>query len=248
MSINSTRLNTVLSPQDLQDIESAIDLLEMKFAFLRTLTAQEKQHKVFLGVNNLAFVRTAKEAYDEMPELLPRILNVDHYENDIAMLMALRPLQARLDQLSYQMEDTSVLLGDHVFKDSLGIFSSAQEAQKRGIDGGRLWTEKLETRFEKQAIRREDEEQEEMGGQAGGSGGSADGSGNPTGGSADGSGNQGGSSGNQGGSSDTPTNGSGNQGNSSDSPDNDPANSDGQTQGNGSPSGGGGNVNTPDAG
>lgn len=234
MSTNNERLSAVLSTQDAQDIETALDLLEDKFSFLRTLTPDEKLHKVRLGVNNLAFVQTAKEAYDEMPELLPLLFSNSDYEKDLAMLMAIRPYQSRLNQLTYLMEDTAILLGDHTYKDSLVIFRSAQEAMKRGIDGGRLWVEKLEPRFEGQGVRRVDEEDEEMDGQADGI--SENGSGNST----------NGSGGSQGGS-DNPANGSGGQGSSSDAPDNDPASTSGQTQGNDSPSNDGGNVNSPDA-
>lgn len=170
MSTNSERLSTVLSPQDVQDIESALDLLENKFSFLRTVTPEEKSRKIRLGVNNLAFVQTAKEAYDEIPELLPQIFSNTDYENDVTMLMTIRPYKSRLDQLSYLMEDTSILLGDHTYKDSLVIFRSAQEAMKRGIDGGRLWVEKLQPRFEGQGVRRTEEESEEMDDQGGNSG------------------------------------------------------------------------------
>ncbi len=228
MSFNVDRFNVVLSQQDVQDIESALDLLENKFSFLRTLTTEEKSRKVRLGVNNMAFVQTAKDAFDDMPDLLPSLFSDSGYENDIAMLNAIRPYQYRLDQLSYLMEDTAILLGDHIFKDSLVIFRSAQEAMKRGIDGSRLWVEKLETRFEGQGPRRSDESDQGMDSQ----GGSA---------SDGGSGNQGGGSGN-------PTNGSGSQGSDSNSQDNDPASPDSQSQGSGNPSDGGGTASTNDAG
>lgn len=150
MSTNSDRMNVALSTQDVQDIETALDLLESKLESFRTLTPFEKRHKIRLGVNNLAFVRTAKEAYDDMPELLPRIVDPIAYENDLALLMAIRPFQSRLNKLTYLMEDSAILLGDLSFRDSLGIFHSSQEAKKRGIEGGRLWAEKLQPRFETQ--------------------------------------------------------------------------------------------------
>ena len=67
MSFNNERVNQPWGSQDTQDLDSAIGLLERKLDFLKQLNSEERQHKIRLGVNNLAFVRMAKDAYDEFP-------------------------------------------------------------------------------------------------------------------------------------------------------------------------------------
>ncbi len=178
MNVSKSRVNQMLSLQDVQDIEFALDLLESKLEFLPTLTETEKAHKVRLGVNNWNFVRTAKDAYDEIPALLPRIVEIDDYENDLALLFKMRPYESRLAQILVLINDSSMLLGDLAFKDSLAIFRSAQEAAKRGMPGAQLWLDRLETRFAGQSNRPDNQdgssESDDNGGADGGATGGSD--------------------------------------------------------------------------
>jgi len=146
--INDYRLNVELTTTDLQDIEIALDTLESKLDFLRSIPEEERAHKIRLGTNNLAFVQMAKEAYDERPYFLPRIHDNVTYENDYHLLFDLRPLQSRMEGLAQALGDTSILVGNDVYKDSLSIFHSAREGMRRGIDGSRHWARKLAIRFE----------------------------------------------------------------------------------------------------
>ena len=147
MNTHRNRLNTTMSNQDVQDVESALDMLETKLSFLVTITEDERDHSVRLGPHNWNFVRDAKEAYDDMPGLLPRFVDIDEYENDLALLHRLRPFSNRLSQFVRHLEDTSILLGNLAYKDSLAIMHSAQDAAKRGVTGAQMWSERLGKRF-----------------------------------------------------------------------------------------------------
>lgn len=160
MASFNDRMNVELSQTDQQDIETALDLLETKFSFLRALSPEERKAKIRLGVNNMAFMTHAKEAFDDMPELLPRILDPVIFEKEVALLTDLRPFIARISQLSSLMEDTSILLGDHTYRDALEIFYSSKKGTRMGMDGARLWKESLETRFEVHGNRPNTEEEE----------------------------------------------------------------------------------------
>lgn len=158
MSTISERLNLSLSPSAVQDIGIGLDLLEAELMGFRTLTSEEKNRKIRIGTNNLAFLHTAKDAFDDMPELFPAYLNPTVYENDLTLFMDLRPIRNRLEQIIQLVDDTSVLVGDHVFKDSLEVFRSAKDGTKRGLEGARLWAKLMEARFEGQGVQREEEE------------------------------------------------------------------------------------------
>ncbi len=176
MSTNSQRLNHVLGSQEVLDIENALDLLEANLSFLPTITEEERTHKVRLGVNNWGFVRTAKQAYEDQPELLPRFIDVDDYQNDLELLERMIPYRTRLTQIMKLFEDSSILLGDFAYKDALGIFHAAQEAAKRGVPGAQLWLERMEPRFAWQRNRpTEDAETDEDGMPVLSGGGIADG-------------------------------------------------------------------------
>ena len=56
--------------------------------------AAGKNHRPYRLRSEPTIVRDAKEAYDDLPELLPRFIDVDDYLNDLGMLMALRPFMA----------------------------------------------------------------------------------------------------------------------------------------------------------
>lgn len=167
MNSHNDRMNQVLSAQDVQDIETALDTLENKLSFLRTLTEEERSRKVRLGVNNWGFVRTANDAYNDLPELLPRFIDVDDYQNDLELLLKMRPYQARFEQAIKLIKDTSILLGDLAYKDALAIFHSTRESAKRGLPGAELWLERLEPRFNGQGTNGYPEE-DNMNGENGG--------------------------------------------------------------------------------
>lgn len=147
MSTHSDRINRALTQAEVSDIELALDAIEQNLSFLRTLTPEEKTHKVRLAVNNWGFVRVAKDAYDDMPELLPRFIDPGSYENDLALLDQLQDVSTRTEQILHLIQDTEILLGDLVYKDSLGMFAGAAEAKKRGTGRARLWHERLRVRF-----------------------------------------------------------------------------------------------------
>ncbi len=157
MSTYSDRVNRALTQTELGDIELSLDSIEQTLSFLRTLTPSEKSSKIRLAVNNWGFVRAAKDAYDDMPDLLPRYIDGTAYENDLALLDQLRAVSIRIEQISYLIKDSEILLGDLVYKDSLGMFQGAGEAKKRGTARARLWFERLRTRFYGQGSRRSDE-------------------------------------------------------------------------------------------
>lgn len=150
-----------LSPTAVQDIGTALDLLEAELDGFRTLSPDERGRKIRIGSINLSFLRTAKEAYDDMPELFPRYLDATVYENDFDLFLALRPIRQRLEQIIQLVDDTSVLVGDHVYKDSLEMFHSSRDGMKRGLEGARLWATALESRFESQGFRSDSDEEEE---------------------------------------------------------------------------------------
>jgi len=158
MSNFNDRMDVELNQQDQQDIENALAVLEAKFSFLRALSPEERQGKIRLGVNNMAFLHNAKEAFDDMPSLLPRILDPVIFEKEFTLLAALRPFQSRIGQLSSLLEDTSILLGDHTYRDALEIFYSSKKGTQMGMEGARLWKQSLENRFESHGNRYPQEE------------------------------------------------------------------------------------------
>lgn len=161
MSSISERLNLTLGTTAVQDIGTALDLLEAELAGFRTLTSEEKGRKIRIGTDNLSFLRTAKDAYNDMPGLFPGYLNPTVYENDLELFLSLRPLRNRLEQIIHLVDDTSILVGDHVFRDSLEMFRNSKDGTKRGLEGARLWAEAMEARFEKNGNRNPEEEQDD---------------------------------------------------------------------------------------
>lgn len=68
-----------LSPEDIQEIKAALQIIEQKMPFLIALTAQERRKLFKMGDKSLAFVNNSVNAAQSNPEIFPASFDIDEF-------------------------------------------------------------------------------------------------------------------------------------------------------------------------
>lgn len=99
------------TPQDLDEIDQALDQLEAVLARLISLTGRDRQRLYKMGDKTEAFCRQALTVLDRNRRAFPETLPLDTAIAQLATIDQMRPRTKRVLQLAERMRDSELELG-----------------------------------------------------------------------------------------------------------------------------------------
>jgi hypothetical protein len=140
----------------LTDIDSALSILEMRFAVLVALDAVKRQRLHKMGDKSEAFCRLAIDVLSGNPQIIPPNFDLAALQRDVAALDTLRTRTIRVLRLYERMVDTEMALGSDMMVNAVEGYAFLKVAGKSaGLDTLR---KQLSVRFKTRRSRAEVEE------------------------------------------------------------------------------------------
>lgn len=143
------RVSVVLSPEDRAAIMVAINVLKEKLNFLIGLDPEERKNMLKAGDRDRAFIDKAFDVAQQIPDYLPKALNMDEMHKDMELMVALYPVMVALSQLAEKLSDTYAIAASEAYAAALMIYRNAKDA--RGSQGLEEAIADLSRRFARKA-------------------------------------------------------------------------------------------------
>lgn len=124
-------LSATVSPDELQEIKDAIAALKAKLPFLISLTNEERQRLFKMGDKSVAFVLNSRTAAQNNPNIFPSSLDLDEFDRDCQLVLALSEILTLLRQLTEEVDDTLVAVGSEAMSTSLTVYDYFKTAAKK---------------------------------------------------------------------------------------------------------------------
>ncbi len=159
MSTNASRVNRQFTTNELQDIDTALDLLEQSFPFFRGLSPRDLTRQLRIGTSNQEFVQAIKLAVDNL-NILPGYLSTSEFENEFQLYFQLDALIASLKGILEKLIHTQIVAGNHLMNDSLDVYHTMEAAVRRGIADVVPFYKDAQKRFDGQGRVSSDQEDE----------------------------------------------------------------------------------------
>jgi hypothetical protein len=106
--------------QKLKDIRTQLD-------FLITLDAAQVR-SLFKAANGYApFIEKAYAVSTAHPDILPAVLNVGEFQKDFALIQALTPIQAQVNELAEGLRNTLLAANSDAMAQSLEIYAAVKQ-------------------------------------------------------------------------------------------------------------------------
>ncbi len=156
MSLNTSRINRSFTPTEVTDLSMAFATVDQIFDFHQGASPLDISRMLRIGTENLRFVREIKVAVDDFPIFLPGFLPQANYDAGFELYFQLSDLEAYLKSLLTRTNQTRLIAGHHLMRDSLDIYGNMQHANRRGISGVAPYLAAAEIRFESQGSSRAD--------------------------------------------------------------------------------------------
>ncbi|MEH2117357.1 hypothetical protein [Nostoc sp.] len=137
---------STLSPEDIQEIKAALQIIAQKMPFLIALTAQERRKLFKMGDKSLAFVNNSVNAAQSNPEIFPASFDIEEFILDYQLVTTLSELLISIRQLSEQVDDTLLAVGSEAMLGSLTVYDYVKIAAKK-TPGLKTVAEVLSDRF-----------------------------------------------------------------------------------------------------
>ena len=110
-----------LSPEDIQEIKAALQIIEQKMPFLIALTAQERRKLFKMGDKSLAFATNSVNAAQSNREILPASFDIEEFIQNYQLVTTLSELLISIRQLTEQVDDTLLAVGSEAMLGSLTV-------------------------------------------------------------------------------------------------------------------------------
>ncbi|MEH2276982.1 MAG: hypothetical protein V7K40_19895 [Nostoc sp.] len=120
-----------LSPEDIQEIKAALQIIEQKMPFLIVLTAQERRKLFKMGDKSLAFVTNSVNAAQSNPEIFPASFDIEEFIRDYQLATIFSELLISIRQLTEQVDDTLLAVGSKAMLGSLTVYDYVKTAAKK---------------------------------------------------------------------------------------------------------------------
>jgi hypothetical protein len=121
-----------------EDIERALDTLDVRFAPLIALTPRQRQRLTKMGSNSEAFCRQALQLVQQHPGLVPRDFDEAACLRDLHALEHIRQWRTRFTRLYERMADTETALGSDLMVAALKAYAFLKVAgDSEGLDTAR---------------------------------------------------------------------------------------------------------------
>jgi hypothetical protein len=119
-----------------EDIERALDTLDLRLAELVGLTPRQRRHLTKMGNNSEAFCRQALQLAQQHASLMPRDFDIDGCVRDLEAMDQLFRWRLRIAHLRQRLTDTPTALGSDVMTTTLAIYAVLKAVGAReGVDG-----------------------------------------------------------------------------------------------------------------
>ena len=148
--MQENRVSITLAAADAQKIKDAIKAInDVLKPHLIALTNEERKTIPKMGESTLPFVQKVLDYAVSNPPFVPAYIDVPELKIDVdavgTLLGVLRPLQ----QLTQNLDDTTMLCGSEAYVASLAFYNSVKQAAKMNVPGAKAIAEDLKVRFEK---------------------------------------------------------------------------------------------------
>ena len=131
--INS--ISATLTPEDQQQIASAIATIRDKLPFLLNLSPSQRRELPKMGDKSRAFVQNALTVARQNPDILPRSFDFEEMERDVALFEAIAPLLLSVAQLHELLDDTLLAVGSESYTAALKVYNYTKvSGQMDGLD------------------------------------------------------------------------------------------------------------------
>lgn len=120
-----------LSPEDIQEIKAALQIIQEKMPFLIALTAQERRKLFKMGDKSLAFVNNSVNTAQSNREIFPASFDIEEFIQDYQLATTLSELLILIRQLSEQVDDTLLAVGSEAMISSLTVYKYVKTAAKK---------------------------------------------------------------------------------------------------------------------
>ncbi len=139
-------ISAQLTETDLQDIKTALAMIETKLPFLVNLTVEERRKLFKMGNKSLAFVSNSLSAAQANPDILPASFDIQEFSSDYQLATALNEIHSRLQQLNEKVDDTLMAVSSEAMTSSLTVYDYVKTAAKK-TPGLKAIAEQLSDRF-----------------------------------------------------------------------------------------------------
>lgn len=133
--MNTNRVSATLSAEDRAAVFSALETIRQKLPFLLDLSPEERRSLPKTGDKSRAFVAAALTLAAQNPDVLPRKFDLPEFQKDVALMEALAPVAAAVQQLWERIDDTLTAVGSDAYTAALLVYHSARMAGRgEGLD------------------------------------------------------------------------------------------------------------------
>ncbi len=146
-------ISASISPEKLQEIKTAIALLDANMPFLISLTPDERRKRVKMGDKSLAFVSNSLNVTQNNADVVPASFNIAEFSRDYQLTIALTEVLNLLEQLSEKVDDTLMAVGSESMASSLLVYDYVKTAAKH-TPGLKSVADQLGERFKAMGNRR----------------------------------------------------------------------------------------------
>ena len=121
------RISETLSAADAQKAVDLLRQVEKLLPFLITLTPDESRSLRNIGFDGVPFAQAALDAVRANVDFTRRAFDLAEFEKDVALMNALRGIQAVLGPLAQKVQDTYRLAGADVMVTANGVYEDLRK-------------------------------------------------------------------------------------------------------------------------
>jgi hypothetical protein len=115
--------------------------------YLQALTVEERRSLAKMSDKTIAFVTKVEGYSSTNPEFAPGFMEVTEFIKDMQLVHEIKPLLDICEQLTSNLDDTSMLGGSEAYMAALLYYASVKMAAKNGQPGARSIYDDLSVRF-----------------------------------------------------------------------------------------------------
>ncbi|GAA3918371.1 hypothetical protein [Hymenobacter algoricola] len=132
----------------LAQVQESLNAIKTALApYLISLTPEERKTMLRMADKTVAFVQKTTEYATNTPTLVPPFVALSELKADVAGLTALMPLHQQLEQLSLDVESTTMVAGSEAYASSLTIYTNIKYLAHNKQPGAQAAFEDLRQRF-----------------------------------------------------------------------------------------------------
>lgn len=152
LTINIVVPETVVTEvaQKLQECRTALA------PYLVALTNEQKASLFKMGDKSVATVQKVRDYLETNPEFKPSYMDQELFNNDVAAVMALNPLQKAAAQITSDLRDTVMLAGSEAMTSGMQYYGAVKEAARQGVQSAQVVYDDLSKRFTRRGFVFED--------------------------------------------------------------------------------------------